>query len=205
MSEIALGRIAPSFDLPVLYPVSLDLAETPEAQTPRAKVTGGGERRVKSADLLGTPYLLYFYPRASTPGCTTQACALRDARAEGRLTLADSKIADGKTFLPIFGVSPDPLPKLARFSAKERLNFPLLSDQDHTLAEAYGVWGEKKLYGRVSMGITRSSFLVSGEGVICAANRKVRAAAHRDWVEEALNAFEALSGSIQPANAAKRK
>ena len=111
----------------------------------------GDERRLDSQR--GHRVLVYFYPRASTPGCTTQACGLRDVLGE----VGDTAI---------FGISPDLPKKLANFSAKHELGFPLLSDPDHVVAEAYGVWGEKKLYGKVSMGIIRSSFLISADGKI---------------------------------------
>jgi peroxiredoxin Q/BCP len=101
----------------------------------------------------GHRVLVYFYPRASTPGCTTQACGLRDVLGE----IGDTTV---------FGISPDLPPKLAKFSEKYELGFPLLSDPDHAVAEAYGVWGEKKLYGKVSMGIIRSSFLIDADGVV---------------------------------------
>ncbi|MXV35228.1 MULTISPECIES: thioredoxin-dependent thiol peroxidase [unclassified Saccharibacter] len=155
---IEVGDQGPAFSLPAL---------TPE-----------GESTVSSEALKGAPYLLYFYPRASTPGCTTQACALRDA-------LSDLRLPNGET-LKVLGVSPDPLKKLERFSQKQGLNFPLLSDEEHILAEAYGVWVPKKLYGRQFMGIERSSFLLDGQGRVCAMKRRVRPAEHVSWVQGAL-------------------
>ena len=108
---------------------------------------------VSLGDHRGHKVLVYFYPRASTPGCTTQACGLRDVLGD----IGDTVV---------LGISPDLPKKLAGFSAKYELGFPLLSDPDHVTAEAYGVWGEKKLYGKVSMGIIRSSFLIDADGVI---------------------------------------
>jgi peroxiredoxin Q/BCP len=97
--------------------------------------------------------LLYFYPKASTPGCTTQACGIRDSRKE----------FDALDTL-VLGVSPDPQPKLIKFIEKYSLNFDLLSDEDHAVAESYGVWGLKKFMGREFMGILRTSFLIDKEG-----------------------------------------
>lgn len=105
------------------------------------------------AELRGRNVFVYFYPRASTPGCTTQACGLRDIAGDVGDTV-------------ILGISPDLPKKLANFDAKYSLGFPLLSDPDHEVAEAYGVWGEKKLYGKVSMGIIRSAFLIAPDGTL---------------------------------------
>lgn len=138
----------------------------------------GGET-VSSEALRGQPYLLYFYPRASTPGCTTQACDLRDHLAELRIP--------GGEGLRVLGVSPDGVSALEKFITKQALTFTLLSDRDHALAEAYGVWVPKKLYGKEFMGIERSSFLIDAEGKVAAFRRKVRPAQHVAWVQEALS------------------
>ena len=103
------------------------------------------------AALRGQAVLVYFYPRADTPGCTTQACGLRD-------------IADQVGDTVILGISPDKPAALARFRDKYELNFDLLSDLDHSVAEAYGVWKEKKNYGKTYMGIERSAFLIGKDG-----------------------------------------
>jgi thioredoxin-dependent peroxiredoxin len=105
------------------------------------------------AALRGRDVLVYFYPRADTPGCTTQACGLRD-------------IADNVGDTVILGVSPDKPAALARFRDKYSLNFDLLSDLDHSVAEAYDVWQEKKNYGKTYMGIVRSAFLIGADGKI---------------------------------------
>jgi thioredoxin-dependent peroxiredoxin len=105
-------------------------------------------------------HLIYFYPKADTPGCTAQACGLRDARPQV-----------GDTVL--LGVSPDPPSKQQRFDAKYELGFPLLADEDHAVAEAYGVWGEKTNYGKTYMGIIRSAFLIDEDGTIADAWYKV--------------------------------
>lgn len=103
--------------------------------------------------LRGAPVMIYFYPKASTPGCTTQACALRDIAHEVGNTR-------------IIGVSPDPVKRLAAFDERHALGFTLLSDLDHSVASAYGAWGPKKLYGREYEGVIRSAVLVDAEGVV---------------------------------------
>ena len=101
----------------------------------------------------GRPVLVYFYPRADTPGCTQQACGLRDIAEE----VGDTAIV---------GISPDRPAAQKRFDAKYGLGFPLLSDPDHAVAEAFDVWREKKMYGKTSMGILRSAFLIDGKGKV---------------------------------------
>jgi peroxiredoxin Q/BCP len=108
---------------------------------------------VSLAGLAGRKVLVYFYPKADTPGCTTQACGLRDILGEVGATA-------------VIGVSPDPPAKLAKFDTKYGLGFPLLSDVDHATAEAYGVWAEKSMYGKKYMGIVRSAFLIDEDGVL---------------------------------------
>jgi peroxiredoxin Q/BCP len=115
---------------------------------------------VSLADFRGRKVLVYFYPKADTPGCTTQACALRDVSGD----VGDTAI---------LGISPDKPAAQARFDTKYGLGFPLLSDVDHAVAEAYEVWGEKVNYGRTYMGIIRSAFLVDEEGKIANAWYKV--------------------------------
>jgi len=105
----------------------------------------------KLSDSKGHKVLVYFYPKADTPGCTTQSCALRDIAGD----IGDTEI---------IGISPDQPEKLAKFDAKYSLGFTLLSDPDHAIAEKYGVWGEKKNYGKVYMGIIRSAFLIDEKG-----------------------------------------
>jgi peroxiredoxin Q/BCP len=118
--------------------------------------------------------LVYFYPKADTPGCTTQACELRDA---------SDRIGD----TAVLGISPDPPSRQAKFDQKYGLGFPLLADEDHAVAEAYSVWGEKKNYGRTYMGIMRSAFLVDEKGKIEQAWYKVSPK------DTAKNLLEALS------------
>jgi peroxiredoxin Q/BCP len=108
-------------------------------------------QKVKLGDFKGRKVLLYFYPKADTPGCTTQACGLRDILGD----IGDTAV---------LGVSPDPPAKQAKFDQKYGLGFPLLADEDHAVAEAYGVWAEKSMYGRTYMGIVRSAFLIDEQG-----------------------------------------
>ncbi len=107
--------------------------------------------KVKLSEHAGHKVLVYFYPKADTPGCTTQSCALRDIAGD----IGDTEI---------IGISPDLPDKLAKFDAKYSLGFTLLSDPDHSVAEKYGVWGEKKNYGKTYMGIIRSAFLIDEAG-----------------------------------------
>ncbi len=113
-------------------------------------VDQSGEK-VKLGDYKGRKVLVYFYPKADTPGCTTQACGLRDILGD----IGDTAV---------LGVSPDPPAKQGRFDQKYGLGFPLLADEDHAVAEAYGVWAEKSMYGRTYMGIVRSAFLIDEQG-----------------------------------------
>ena len=126
---------------------------------------------VSSSSLAGKPYLLYFYPKDDTPGCTKEACDIRDNF--GRF---------GKQGLRVLGVSPDSSKSHAKFGNKYGLPFTLLSDPDKTLAQAYGVWGPKKNYGKEYMGIIRSSFLIGADGKIKKAYRGVRVDGHVDAV-----------------------
>ena len=130
---------------------------------------------LKLASLKGSPVVLYFYPRADTPGCTTQACGVRDRRSEYK--------AAGATVL---GVSPDKPEKLAKFDDKHDLGFTLLGDEDHSVAEAYGVWVEKSMYGKKYMGIQRATFVIDAKGVIATVIPKVSPKTHDDVVLSAL-------------------
>ena len=112
-------------------------------------------KTVKLSDFKGRKLLVYFYPKADTPGCTTQSCSVRDSKKD----LA-------KLGVDVVGISPDKPPKQAAFDQKYGLGFPLLADEDHAVAEKYGVWGEKVNYGRTYMGIIRSSFLIDENGKV---------------------------------------
>lgn len=127
------------------------------------------------SDRLGRWTVVYFYPEDDTPGCTTEACQFRDASASFAVEDAE-----------VWGISPDGRASHARFRAKFGLPFTLLSDEEHAVAEAYGAWGPKKLYGREYVGIQRSTFLVDPDGRIARAWPKVKADGHAAEVAEAL-------------------
>ena len=130
---------------------------------------------VSLSDFKGQKVVVYFYPAASTPGCTTQACELRDN--------INTLKAAGYTVL---GISPDAPAKLAKFKAKESLNFDLLSDPDHEVQEAFGVWGEKSMYGKTYMGTIRSTFVVGEDGNLSHALYNVKAKGHIAMLREQL-------------------
>jgi peroxiredoxin Q/BCP len=130
---------------------------------------------VSLAGLRGRTVVLYFYPKADTPGCTTQACGVRDHRA-------DYESSDAV----VLGVSPDPVKKVAKFDDKYGLGFPLLADEDHAVAEAYGVWVEKSMYGRKYMGNERTTFVIGPDCVIKDVFRSVKPAQHDELVLGAL-------------------
>jgi peroxiredoxin Q/BCP len=153
---LATGQTAPDFSLP----------------------SADGEV-VTLSDLRGTWVVLYFYPKASTPGCTTQACSVRDHRAD--------YAARGARVL---GVSPDPLAKVQRFAEKEALDFTLLADEDHAVCEAYGAWVEKSMYGKTYWGASRSTLIIDPEGVVREVFPKVKPAEHDAKVLAALDALQ---------------
>ena len=130
---------------------------------------------VSLADLRGQTVVLYFYPRADTPGCTTQACGVRDR--SGEYLDAGARV---------IGVSPDTVPAIRKFADKNSLGFTLLADEDHSVAEEYGVWVEKSMYGKKYMGVQRSTFIIDGEGKIAKVFPKVSPKAHDDVVLAAL-------------------
>ena len=127
--------------------------------------------------LRGKPVVLYFYPRDDTPGCTTEACEFRDAYDRFR-----------EQGVEILGVSPDTEASHQRFKAKYELPFTLLADPDHEAAEAYGVWKEKKRYGKTYQGVERSTFIIDAEGKVARAMRGIQAAGHAAQVLEAVPA-----------------
>lgn len=136
---------------------------------------GGEPVDVRLSDFRGRPVVLYFYPKDDTPGCTTQACGIRDSWAEFRATGA-----------MVLGVSPDEQASHRAFAEKFSLPFPLLSDPGHQVAEAYDVWKEKSMYGRKYWGVERSTFIIDPEGRIKDLRRRVSPADHADWVLEVL-------------------
>lgn len=153
MSQITPGQAAPSFTL-----------------------QDQNENKVELSDFKGKKILLYFYPKALTPGCTTQACEVADAKAK----------LDKLNIVPL-AISPDKPSLLKRFESTKSLNFTLLSDPDHAVAEAYGVWQEKKMYGKAYMGILRSSFLINENGEITHVWHKVSPKETVPFAIEALN------------------
>jgi thioredoxin-dependent peroxiredoxin len=133
---------------------------TPGDQAPAIDLLDQHGARVVLSALEGRKVLVYFYPKADTPGCTTQACGLNDVLGE----IGDTVV---------LGISPDPPAKQLKFAEKYSLGFQLLSDPDHAVAEAYGVWGEKKNYGRTYQGVIRSAFLVDETGTVAEAWYKI--------------------------------
>ena len=135
---------------------------------------------VKLSDLEGQTVVLYFYPRADTPGCTTQACGVRDRGPEYEAAGAR-----------VIGVSPDSVEDVKKFAEKFDLEFTLLADADHAVAETYGAWGEKSMYGKKYMGVQRSTFLIDADGKIAKAFPKVSPKTHDDVVLKALGELSA--------------
>ena len=140
-----------------------------------------GEPTTLSA-LRGRSVVLYFYPKASTPGCTTQACGVRD-----HLPAYEEANA------VVLGVSPDPVKKVKKFHDAEGLNFTLLADEDHAVSEEYGVWAEKSMYGRTYWGVVRSTFVIDGEGVVRHVIPKVTPKTHDEQVLAALKDLSAAA------------
>jgi peroxiredoxin Q/BCP len=138
------GQKAPSFKLPSSTGETIDLSK-----------------------LKGKTVVLYFYPRADTPGCTKEACGFRDAIASYK-----------KLDVPVFGVSPDPVEDVAKFAEKFKLNFPLLADADHAVAEKYGVWQERSMYGKKYMGVARTTFIIGPDGKVAHVIEKVKPEGH---------------------------
>lgn len=155
MTDITEGSPAPAFDMPT---------------------DGGGS--VSLADLKGRPVVLYFYPKADTPGCTTEG---QDFTALATGFAAANAV--------VIGVSRDPVKKLDRFKTKAALGVILGSDETGVVTESYGVWGEKQLYGRVYMGIERATFLIDGQGIMRKTWRKVSVKGHAQAVLEAVQAL----------------
>jgi peroxiredoxin Q/BCP len=149
----------------------------PGDQAPDFTLPDQNDDPVTLSKLRGKPVVLYFYPKADTPGCTMQACGVRDHRA-------DYQQADAV----VLGVSPDPVKDVAKFDEKYGLGFPLLADEQHEVAERYGVWLEKSMYGRKFMGNERTTFVIGPDGVIQQVFRSVKPAEHDELVLGALEA-----------------
>jgi peroxiredoxin Q/BCP len=142
---------------------------------PSFELTSDSGETVSLASLRGKPVVVYFYPKDDTPGCTTQACGIRDAYGEFERSGA-----------VVLGVSPDDERSHAKFKSKYELPFTLLADPDHAVAEAYGVWGEKKFMGRTYLGVARSTFVIDADGTVKKVLRNVKPATHADDVLDAL-------------------
>ena len=135
---------------------------------------------LRLSDLQGQPVVLYFYPKADTPGCTTQACGVRDHQTD--------YAAAGVTVL---GVSHDPVKRVKKFHDGQGLNFTLLADEDHAVCDAYGTWVEKSMYGRKYMGVARATFIIDPKGKIAKVFPKVQPKKHDDLVLKALDELAA--------------
>lgn len=157
MAAIKLGNMAPAFTLKDQSGESVSLKDF------------RGKKNV----------IVYFYPKAMTPGCTVQACGLRDSKKQ--LAKLDAVA---------LGLSPDPVARLARFAEKQDLNFTLLADEEHKIADKYGVWGLKKFMGREFMGILRTTFIINKEGRLAHIMDKVKTKTHHDDVIEILKSLD---------------
>lgn len=145
------------------------------AKAPDFTLTADDGTKVKLSQFRGKPVVVYFYPKDDTPGCTREACAFRDRKKDLE-----------KLGAVVLGLSPDNAASHAKFRDKFELNFPLLVDTDHKVAEKYGAWREKNMYGKISMGIQRSTFLIDAEGKVAKAWKKVNVDGHDEKVLEAL-------------------
>ena len=150
-------------------------------KAPRFSLLDQHGDRVKLTGFKGSQLVVYFYPKANTSGCTTQSCALRDAEPDL-----------GNLGASVVGISPDAPAAQLKFDEKHDLGFPLLADEDHSVAEAWGTWAEKSMYGRKYMGIVRSAFVIDAKGTIAAAFYKISPA---KTVPEVLAALEERSGN----------
>ena len=147
----------------------------PGEEAPDFELPDQDGHAVKLSDFRGRPVVAYFYPKAATPGCTTQACGVRDHHADYDQANA-----------VVLGISPDPVAKVKKFHDKQGLNFTLLADEDHAVAESYGVWVTKSMYGRTYLGNERTTFVVDPAGNVAAVLRKVKPAEHDELVLAAL-------------------
>jgi thioredoxin-dependent peroxiredoxin len=144
---------------------------------PEVTLTSDAGEQVSLSDFRGKPVVLYFYPKDDTPGCTAQACGIRDAYGEFERAGA-----------VVLGVSPDSVKRHVKFREKYDLPFTLLADPEHEVAERYGVWGEKKFAGKTYMGVNRSTFVIAPDGTVATAMHDVKPAEHADDVLAALAA-----------------
>jgi peroxiredoxin Q/BCP len=146
---------------------------------PAFEMPASGGRTVRLADYAGKPFLLYFYPKADTPGCTKEACAFQEALPQL-----------GHLGLDVIGVSKDPIKPIEKFAAKYNLTFPLASDETTDVTERYGCWAEKSMYGKKYMGVERSTFLIDKAGRVARVWRKVSVTGH---AADVLKAAQALT------------
>ncbi len=153
------------------------------SKAPAFTLTSDSGKKIKLSDLAGSAVVLYFYPKDDTPGCTREACAFRDVQSE--LSQAGAVL---------LGVSADDAPTHVKFRDKYSLNFPLLVDADHKVAEKYGAWREKNMYGKKSMGIQRSTFLIDAAGKVFKVWKRVQVDGHDAQVLEALAQLAARTG-----------
>ena len=147
------------------------------AKAPTFKLPAGNGEIIDLKDYTDQTVVLYFYPKADTPGCTKEACGFRDAIASYK-----------KLGVPVFGISPDPVEDVTKFAEKFKLNFPLLADADHSVAEKYGVWGEKNMYGKKYFGVLRTTFVIKN-GKIAHVFEKVKPEGHDKEVLDYLKAL----------------
>jgi thioredoxin-dependent peroxiredoxin len=147
----------------------------PGQQAPDFALPDQDGRAVKLSDLRGQPVVVYFYPKADTPGCTAQACGVRDHRGD---------YAEAGAI--VLGISPDPVASVKKFHEKYDLDFSLLADEDHSVAEAYGVWVQKSMYGRTYFGNERTTFVIDPDGRVSRVLRKVKPSEHDELVLQAL-------------------
>lgn len=157
--------------------MSLNLPDVDQA-APQFTTLNQKQEEVSLKDFLGKKVVLYFYPKAMTPGCTTQACGIRDSKKEFEALNT-----------VVLGISPDAPARLQKFIDRDELNFDLLADEDHAIADAYGVWGLKKFMGREYDGIHRITFIINEEGVLKHVMNKVKTKTHHDDVIEILHSL----------------
>jgi thioredoxin-dependent peroxiredoxin len=150
---------------------------TPGTPAPKFELPASTGNTIALGDFAGRQrVVLYFYPKADTPGCTVEACGFRDAIASYQ-----------KLDVPVFGISPDPVEDVKKFADKFNLNFPLLADADHSVAEKYGVWQEKSMYGKKYWGVARTTFVIGKDGRIEQVFEKVKPDGHEREVVEWLD------------------
>lgn len=147
-------------------------------KAPAFTLTADDGKKVKLSDLQGSPVVLYFYPKDDTPGCTKEACAFRDRK--GEMEQLGAKV---------LGISPDAVESHVKFRDKYGLNFALLADPDHAVAEQYGAWREKNMYGKKTMGIQRSTYLIDASGKVAKVWQRVQVDGHDEEVVEALKSL----------------